>query len=146
MMTMMQMESREDLDPDFVAYLQTEAEKADRIVLIGILLGVLSLVIALGLTGIVVTHRLVGPAYKIKRLLGEVRDGHIRVDGALRKHDELKDIFVAFEEMVQALRKAQTEEVEQLDAAIAHAKEAGVPEEAIREIVSVRDRMRQALN
>jgi nitrogen fixation/metabolism regulation signal transduction histidine kinase len=145
MMTMMQMERQVDLDPRFVKYLEQEAKKADRTVLIGILVGILCLALALGITGIVVTHKLVGPAYKIKRLLGEVRDGHLRVEGSLRKGDELRDVFVAFEEMVQSLRAAQNKEVEQLENALARARSMGVPEEALKEIVEVNNRMRRSL-
>ncbi len=146
MLSIERMEKHSDLDEETMKFIQAEAEKADRVVLLGILAGILLLAVALGLTGIVVTHKLVGPAYKIKRLLGEVRDGHMRVGGRLRKGDELRDVFQAFEEMVLSLRAAQREEVEQLDAAIAHAKEAGVPDEAIREVAAVRDRMREALD
>jgi nitrogen fixation/metabolism regulation signal transduction histidine kinase len=115
-------------------------------VLIDILLGILCLALALGLTGIVVTHKLVGPAYKIKMLLAEVRDGHLRVEGRLRKGDELRDVFIAFEQMVQSLRAAQTKEIEQLESALARARAMGVPDEALKEIVEVSDRMRRALD
>jgi methyl-accepting chemotaxis protein len=145
LMTVMQMERRADLDPNFVKYLEQEAEKADRTVLIGILIGIFCLALALGFTGIIVTHKLVGPAYKIKSLLKEVRDGHLKVEGSLRKGDELHDVFVAFEQMVRSLRAAQIKEVEQLEAALARARASGVPEEALQEIVEVNDRMRRAL-
>jgi nitrogen fixation/metabolism regulation signal transduction histidine kinase len=145
MMTMMQMERKAELDPGFVKYLEQEAKKADRTVLAGILVGILCLTLALGLTGIIVTHKLVGPAYKIKLLLGEVRDGHLKVEGSLRKGDELRDVFIAFEEMVRSLRAAQNKEVEQLESALARARSMGVPDEALKEIVEVNDRMRKAL-
>jgi nitrogen fixation/metabolism regulation signal transduction histidine kinase len=145
MMTMMQMERRAELDATFVKYLEREAEKADRTVLIGILTGILCLAVALGLTGIIVTHKLVGPAYKIRLLLAEVRDGHLNVEGSLRKGDELRDVFVSFEEMVQSLRTAQTKEVEQLEAALARARTSGVSSEALQEIVEVIERMKKTL-
>lgn len=145
MMTMMQMDQRANLDPKFVKYLEQEAEKADRTVLIDILIGILCMTLALGLTGIVVTHKLVGPAYKIKRLLGDVRDGRLKVEGRLRKGDELLDVFLAFEEMVLSLRAAQQKEIEQLESAIARARESGVPEAAIQDVIAVKEQMKREL-
>jgi hypothetical protein len=63
----------------------------------------------------------------------------------LRKHDELQDIFEAFQEMIISLRAAQEREIALLEAAIDRAKAAGLPAEAIADLESVRDRMRAAL-
>jgi hypothetical protein len=48
--------------------------------------------------------------------------------------------------MVESLREAQAREVAELDAAIAHAKEAGIDERDLRAIQEVRDRMNAALD
>ena len=146
MLTMAKMAQYTELDDQTYEFIRQEAEKADRSVILGIIGGIAVMVLSLGLTGIVVTHRLVGPAYKIKRLLRDVRDGHLRVDSRLRRGDELQDLFLAFEEMVSALRAAQEKEVAQLEAAIAQAREAGTPEEALRQVEMVRDRMREAID
>jgi len=140
-----QLESQQDLSPDFIAFIEEESVKADRRVLVAIIGGILCLVLALGITGIVITHRLVGPAYRIRQLIGEVREGHLNVKGGIRKSDELKDIFLAFEEMVMSLRSEREEEIGRLDAAIARAKEAGLSEEAIQSFVEIRDRMKESL-
>jgi nitrogen fixation/metabolism regulation signal transduction histidine kinase len=131
---------------EFVRDLERYSEAADRKVAFGIFGGVLFLALALGATGIVVTHRLVGPAYRLKMLLREVRDGRLVVRGRLRKGDELQDIFEAFQEMILSLRAAQEQEIALLEAAIDRAKQAGVPQEAIADIESIRDRMRAALD
>ncbi len=131
---------------EFVRDLERYSEAADRKVAFGIFGGVLLLALALGATGIVVTHRLVGPAYRLKMLLREVRDGRLVVRGRLRKGDELQDIFEAFQEMILSLRAAQEQEIALLEAAIERAKQAGVPQEAIADIESIRDRMRAALD
>lgn len=131
---------------EFVRDLEAYSEAADRKVAISIVLGVLLLAVGLGATGIVVTHRLVGPAYRLKKLLREVRDGRLVVRGRLRKGDELQDIFEAFQEMIVSLRSAQEQEIALLEAAIERAKAAGVPKDAIADIESVRDRMRAALD
>ncbi|MCS6797629.1 MAG: hypothetical protein NZ898_03705 [Myxococcota bacterium] len=121
------------------------ARAHDRKVLLSIVAGIGILVVALGLTGIVVTHRVVGPAYKMKKLLQEVQQGHLRVSGRLRKGDELQDLFEAFSTMLASLRERQQAEVAQLDAALERARAEGVSSEALRDIERVRDRMRAEL-
>lgn len=133
-------------DGEAIPFIEAEARKADREVLIGIVSAIAILALALGATGIVVTHKLVGPAYKIKRMLGDVRDGHLKIEGRLRKGDELQDVFDAFEQMVSALRATQESEIAMLDAALERAAAAGVQDDALREIRSVRQRMRDALD
>jgi methyl-accepting chemotaxis protein len=146
MLTINKMEAKGSaIDDRFVKDLQRYSEEADRKVALGIAAGVLLLAIALGITGIMVTHRLVGPAYRLKVLLRDVRNGHLKVEGRLRKHDELQDIFEAFQEMIISLRAAQEREIALLEAAIDRAKAAGLPAEAIADLESVRDRMRAAL-
>lgn len=130
----------------FAKDIEQYAQAEDRKVAMSIALGVLLLAFALGATGIVVTHKLVGPAYRLKMMLRDVRDGHLKVQGRLRKGDELQDIFEAFQEMIESLRAAQEKEIALLDDAISRAKAAGVPREAIAEVEQVRDRMRSALD
>lgn len=77
-----------------------------------------ALVVFIGLAGIVVTHKVAGPIYKMKRHLRDVAEGHLAVPGALRKGDELVDFFETFRQMVQSLRDRQEHEIALLDAAI----------------------------
>jgi hypothetical protein len=93
-----------------------DQQRAMRLTLFGVL-G--ALVVLIGLAGIVITHKVAGPIFKMKRQLREVGDGKLRVPGPLRKGDELVDFFEAFREMVASLRKRQEREIELLDAAIA---------------------------
>ena len=110
-----------------------------------VLFGVLSLlVVGIGLTGIVVTHKVAGPIYKMKRLLGYVGDGHLRLTEKLRKGDELQHFFDAFEKMVNSLRARQEVEIEKLDRAII-ALEGSVSEERLHSLRSLRQEMRDAL-
>jgi methyl-accepting chemotaxis protein len=135
-----------DLNPDAAADLEGWARAEDTKVLWSIILGILGLAIALGFTGIIVTHKLVGPAYKMRLLLNQVAEGKLKLQGRLRKGDELQELFEAFANMVESLREAQAREVAELDAAIAHAKEAGIDERDLRAIQEVRDRMNAALD
>jgi methyl-accepting chemotaxis protein len=136
----------EDLDPTVASDLAGFAEREDRKVLFGILGGILILALTLGVTGIVVTHKVVGPAYKMKLLLNEVAAGKLKLVGRLRKGDELQELFEAFAHMVESLRETQKQEVTELEDAIAKAEAAGVPEDALAELRSVRDRMASALD
>ncbi|HET9953345.1 MAG TPA: HAMP domain-containing protein [Polyangiaceae bacterium] len=77
------------------------------------------LVVLLGFAGIVVTHRVAGPIYKIKRQIREVGRGKLQIPDKLRRGDELVDFFETFEGMVKNLRRRQEQEIVQLDAALA---------------------------
>lgn len=78
----------------------------------------LLLVVLIGVAGIVVTHRVAGPIYKMKLNLKAVADGRLNVPTPLRKGDELVDFFEAYRAMVIALRTRQESEIEKLDGAI----------------------------
>jgi nitrogen fixation/metabolism regulation signal transduction histidine kinase len=79
----------------------------------------LLLVFGIGVAGIVVTHKVAGPIFKMKRQIRDVGDGKLTIPGKLRKGDELVDFFDTFNEMVKSLRQRQEEEIALLDGAIA---------------------------
>jgi nitrogen fixation/metabolism regulation signal transduction histidine kinase len=87
--------------------------------LLQVLVAMLSLlVIGVGVGGIVVTHRVAGPIFKMKRLLRQVGEGKLIVRERLRKGDELQHFFEAFEKMVDDLRTRQEAEIARVDEAI----------------------------
>jgi nitrogen fixation/metabolism regulation signal transduction histidine kinase len=135
----------EQIDEQFIADLEAYARAEDHKVLLGVLGGIALLALALGVTGIVVTHRLVGPAFRLKQLIRHVSDGHLHVQGKLRKHDELQDVFEAFQQMVTNLRAARELELSELDAAISRARAAGASDETIAALRSVRERIQSSL-
>jgi hypothetical protein len=137
--------SGEPLDEAFVADLDAYAREADRKVKFGILIGILVMTMALGLTGIVITHRLVGPAYRLRRLLRDVSRGRMVIEHGLRKGDELQEVFAAYQQMVTKLRERSEQDVEHVEAALAKAREAGVSPEVVSELEQVRDRLRGVL-
>ncbi len=96
--------------------------------------------------GIVITHKLVGPAYKVTLLLKQVRDGELKIENRLRKGDELQNIFLAFQEMVNATRARQQEYIDGLDAAIEKATAAGTSPDALVEVRDVRNKLAEALD
>lgn len=135
-----------ELHPEVAADLEGWARAEDTRVLTSIVVGIVILSLALGITGIIVTHKVVGPTYKMRRLLREVADGHLRVEGRLRKGDELQELFHAFEAMVTKLRERQAKEIAMLDLAIEKAKNSGASDEALSDLVTVRDDMQAQLD
>jgi methyl-accepting chemotaxis protein len=80
--------------------------------------GLTLLVLLIGFAGIIVTHRVAGPIFKMRSNLRAVAEGHLRVPTPLRKGDELVDFFEAYRTMVISLRERQEGEVKKLVKAI----------------------------
>jgi methyl-accepting chemotaxis protein len=106
--------------------------------------GLALMVVLIGLLGIYFTHKVAGPIFKMKRLLKQVGDGHLHVDGRLRRGDELTDFFDTFTQMVQGLRQMESRQLEDVEAAI-KALEGGSREETAAALGRVRDAMNHAL-
>jgi nitrogen fixation/metabolism regulation signal transduction histidine kinase len=73
------------------------------------------LVVGVGLAGIVFTHKIAGPIFKMKRLLRQIGEGKLVLREKLRKGDELQHFFESFEKMVEALREHQKGEIAKVD-------------------------------
>ncbi|HTN84709.1 MAG TPA: HAMP domain-containing protein [Sorangium sp.] len=73
------------------------------------------LVLGVGVAGIVFTHKIAGPIFKMKRLLRQVGEGKLVVRERLRKGDELQHFFEAFEKMVEDLRARQQSKIAKMD-------------------------------
>lgn len=125
--------------------IQESAEAADRRVLMWIVLGVLTLVVALGLTGIVVTHKVVGPAYKMRLLVGEIGEGKLTLSGRLRRGDELQTLFESVEEMIDRLRDEREGQIGELDRAIDAIRADEDKERALAALEALRNKMASSL-
>jgi nitrogen fixation/metabolism regulation signal transduction histidine kinase len=90
--------------------------------LIGAGVGLLLLLTAIG---VVITHRIVGPVFKIKRLIRQVASGRLVVNQRLRKGDELGDLFETFLQMTLSLKVLQLDRLATLEAAIKEAEASG---------------------
>lgn len=141
-----QLATQPDLDPGVSAGLEAFGRDRDREILVGIIFGVAALTIALGFTGIVITHKVVGPAYKMRMLLSTVAKGHLRVDGGLRKGDELQEVFASFNDMVNQLRQRREQDLERLDAALVAVRKSGQADELARLLGEVKTRIRGELD
>jgi HAMP domain-containing protein len=93
-------------EPDVAAALATEDRS--RIVQVSVIL-VLVLVCLLG-ASVVITHRIAGPAFVIRRTCANVAEGNLSRPRPLRNHDLLVDLADAVAGMVDAIRDRETED------------------------------------
>ena len=135
-----------DLGADTASDLERFAKQEDRKVRNAIISGVLLLTLALGLTGIIVTHRVVGPAYRMRRLFEHVGEGKFEVTTGIRKGDELQELFHSFAQMVEALRDQRAGEIEQLEDTLIKMEAAGVQSTYITELRAVLERIRKTVD
>ena len=92
------------------------------------------LCVLIGFAGILVTHKVAGPIFKMKRIPNKLRRG-----------DELVDFFEAFETMVINLRSRQQGEIDKLDQAIKTLEPKAEPGE-LDPLYALRKQMIDALN
>jgi nitrogen fixation/metabolism regulation signal transduction histidine kinase len=119
-----------------------ELEQQQVRVMTTLVAGLTALVLFVALAGIVITHRVAGPIFKMKRQIRELGEGNLRMPGKLRKGDELVHFFETFEETVKNLRRHQEEEIAKIDAIIAENDK----ETIIGRLQGVRDEMKAALD
>ena len=140
------MAAQPDLDAETASDLEKFAQQEDRKIRNAILAGVLLLTLALGLTGIIVTHRVVGPAYRMRRLFEHVGEGKFEVTTGIRKGDELQELYHSFADMVESLRDQRAEEIEQLEETLIKMEAAGVQSAYITELKAVLERIRKTVD
>ncbi|WP_437681258.1 HAMP domain-containing protein [Sorangium sp. So ce131] len=112
------------------------------------------LVIGVGIAGIIFTHKIAGPIFKMKRLLRQVGEGKLVVRERLRKGDELQHFFESFEKMVDDLRARQQAKIATMDAVIskldaearAQAEPKGSEPEGLAQLKRLRSEMQEQLD
>jgi len=100
-----------------------------------------ALVVLLTLMGVIITHRIVGPVHKMKRLLRRVSTGRLVIEERLRRGDELEDLFDTFLQMTYSLRAMQTARLATLDGALRNAEASGSPEAVLEGLRALRAQM-----
>lgn len=88
----------------------------------GIVAGGLVLCAGLLLFGVALTHRVAGPLYRVRAVLGRIGDGVHEPVPDLRKHDLLVDFFATLKLACAALRERDERELELLRRVIALAE------------------------
>jgi hypothetical protein len=100
------------VDPASAQELQAQFSNSDKVVLWGIIGFGIVLVLSITAVGILITHKVAGPLYKISSLFGRVRDNRLGpAPASLRKGDELQGFYSTFREMHQAVRGRVEEDV-----------------------------------
>ena len=100
-----------------------------------------ALVFLLTAMGIVITHRIVGPVHKMKRLLRRVSTGRLAIEERLRRGDELEDLFDTFLQMTYSLRAIQAARLKTLDATLKRAEATGAADEVVDGMRALRAQM-----
>lgn len=119
----------------------------DRRRLLFVLIGAGTALVALLTTlGIFITHRIVGPVFKMKRLLRQVGTGRLSVKESLRKGDELGDLFETFLQMTLSLRALQADRLATLDSIIAGLEASGQELDTLAKLRELRAQMRLVLD
>ena len=90
-----------------------------------------AVLVLLSVLGIFITHRIVGPVFRMKRLCRQVGTTRLDVKVELRRSDELEDLFDTFVQMTYSLKALQVGRLATLDATIAKAEAASVPGEVM---------------
>ena len=104
-----------------------------RNLLIGLIAMLTLMVVAVGFAGIVVTHKVAGPIFKMKRLIRQIGEGKLVLKERLRKGDELQHFFETFEKMVNDLRARQAGEVKRVDEILEKLEASPVSQRGTRE-------------
>jgi len=107
------------VDPATAQELQSQFAQSDRTVMLGIIGFAIILVLSISGVGILLTHKVAGPLYKISSFFGRIRDNRLGPAPAkLRKGDELQDFYLSFREMHQAVRGRVEDDVRVLEGAL----------------------------
>jgi hypothetical protein len=139
------------VDPSTAQDLQSQFSNSDKVVLWGIIGFGVVLVLSISAVGILITHKVAGPLYKITSLFGRVRDNRLGpAPAGLRKGDELQDFYIGFREMHQAVRARVEEDVRVLGSAVSAFEtgaDARVPavQRALDELRQLRKRKEESL-
>ena len=80
--------------------------------------------VALGLWGLIITHRVCGPLFVVTRYLGELSEGRYPDTRVLRDKDFLDDFYVAFESTVNTMRDREITRLQALEGTLNEALKA----------------------
>jgi hypothetical protein len=119
------------MDPtdEMAQQLVTQFAHNDKVMMAVLIAFGLLLSVILSAYGIVLTHKVAGPLYKVTLYLDKMRDGKLGQVYNLRKGDELVEFFEHFKTAHDALRARTQEDIALLDKAIAAVGNAPVAEE-----------------
>ncbi len=103
--------------------------------LIALMIGITVLMAgALGLLGILITHRVAGPIYVMSHYVSILAKGRFPLMRPLRKQDELKEFFDRFQQAVELMRTREVEEASSLEKAVSALEPLAQTDEARRAV------------
>ena len=112
------------LDPGFDEAFQAQLAASDTNIVL-VLIGAFAVfLIVLAVLSVIITHRMAGPIYVLRRYIGEIGTGPLPRVRNLRKGDEFRDLFETLVDTVGALEARAKEEIavlEKLNGALAAA-------------------------
>jgi len=130
------------VDPATAQELQTQFAQSDRTVVWGIVGFGIILVLSISGVGILLTHKVAGPLYKISSFFGRIRDNRLGPAPAkLRKGDELQNFYLSFRDMHQAIRGRVEDDVRVLEGALTAIE--ATPEGRAQSLQNALDELRQ---
>ena len=134
-------------DPTVAGELQGQFAASDRWVLWGIIGFGIVLVISISAVGILITHKVAGPLFKITSFFARVRENRLgAVPTTLRKGDELQEFYGSFRDMHQSLRQKVEEDVRVLADVVAALESGGaVGQKALEDLRQLRRRKEESL-
>jgi hypothetical protein len=113
-------------DPVVGAELRGQFAESDKWVLWGIVGFGVVLVFSVSAVGILITHKVAGPLFRIAGFFSRVRESRMgAIPPPLRKGDELQEFYGSFREMHQALRDGIESDAHELGRALSALGEAG---------------------
>ena len=113
-------------DPAVGAELRGQFAESDKWVLWGIVGFGVVLVFSFSAVGILITHKVAGPLFRIAGFFSRVRESRMgAIPPPLRKGDELQEFYGSFREMHQALRDGIQSDAHELGLALSALGEAG---------------------
>jgi hypothetical protein len=115
------------MDPDDTMAQELVKQMAhnDRVMMLILIAFGFVLCLVLTIYGILISHKVAGPLYKVRVHLDKIRDNRLGVVYPLRKGDELVDFFEVFKAAHDALRDRASADIALLDRAIVAAESAG---------------------
>ena len=95
------------------AFIQQSQDDKSMILWI-LILSLCTLVILLSLTTIVITHKVAGPIYKMRKVFSSISGDNLRLWDKLRRGDELQEAFDELADMLSRLREHRRRDTDEL--------------------------------
>lgn len=123
-----------------------ELVRQQKVIFASLLGGFASFILFIGLASIVMTHRVVGPLFRIKRMFHDIAGGSLAMPTReLREQDELKDVFNELVKMIQALRNVESAHLARIEKLTALAKQTGASPELLQDLAALEASVRARL-